>query len=115
MTAARPPLIRCVEPRLQKPVPDIKRLRAIGWSTWDPIGLSKLSSVPLESIADEYDTYLLHAAGLLINGAGADATAGYLVDIATHHMGLGHTDALSAKRTADAINDYLAGLGYVVG
>jgi hypothetical protein len=95
-----------------QPELDIKRLRAIGWSTWDPIGLSKMSSVSLDSIADEYDTYLLHAAGLLINGAGAVAAASYLVDSATHHMGLGRADAHSAKRTVEAIQHYLESIGH---
>ncbi len=40
-------------------------LREIGWNSWDPISLKS----DREHCEDEYDSYLLVAAGKLINGA----------------------------------------------
>jgi hypothetical protein len=42
----------------------LSRLRAIGWSTWDPIGIRD----PCENedgCVDEYDSYLLHVVSTL--------------------------------------------------
>ena len=50
---------------MKSPNFDIKRLREIGWKDWDPIGLGP----PEEPFDDEYDSYLLRAAGAFWNGA----------------------------------------------
>jgi hypothetical protein len=59
-------------------------LREVGWSEWDPIGL--LSDRP--HCEDEYDTYLLAAAGKLVNGADEEKVIDYLVYVETSYMGL---------------------------
>ncbi len=43
----------------------LSRLRIIGWSRWDPIGLNDGLNMP----SGEYDAYLLQAAGKLWSGA----------------------------------------------
>jgi hypothetical protein len=59
-------------------------LRKIGWAEWDPIGLGP----PLKSFADEYDTYLLAAAGKLVLGRPFDRVVKYLVHVETKTMGM---------------------------
>ena len=62
----------------------LSTLREIDWSKWDPIGLAgSVSDWP----ADEYDGYLLQAAGQIWNGSSDEAVADYLVKIETEHMG----------------------------
>jgi hypothetical protein len=46
----------------EKAILRMSRLREIGWSAWDPIGLG---GAP----ADEYDSYLLRLVGLVRQGA----------------------------------------------
>jgi hypothetical protein len=63
----------------------LSRLREIGWAKWDPIGVGGPDhGWP----ADEYDAYLLSAAGQLWNGRSVEEVADYLVKIETEHMGL---------------------------
>lgn len=64
----------------------LSRLRQIGWNRWDPIGLNDLDDRP----DDEYDSYLLQAAGRLWNGATEHEVTDYLVSIEAEYMGLGH-------------------------
>lgn len=77
------------------PLPKIKlsRLRDIGWSKWDPLGLlgddQKWYDEACRPFADEYDSYLLQAAGQLRRGVPEDTVAHYLVDIEVDHMCLG--------------------------
>lgn len=60
-------------------------LRDIGWSKWDPIGVGGPDhGWP----ADEYDDYLLNAAGQLWDGRSDEEVAGYLVKMETENMGL---------------------------
>ena len=67
------------------PTFQLARLREIGWAQWDPIGVGGPDhGWP----ADEYDTYLLHAAGQLWNGQSEHEVTDYLVKIETEHMGL---------------------------
>lgn len=69
---------------------DIGRLREIGWSLWDPIGLDGKTGVwRQESFADEYDAYLIRAAGMLRNQCDIDEVVSYLFFVETDHMGLG--------------------------
>ena len=77
---------------MSKPHPkiDIDRLREIGWSLWDPIGLDRKTGVwREESFADEYDSYLIKAAGMLRNQHDVSEVVNYLFVIETDHMGLG--------------------------
>ncbi|MCB2050643.1 MAG: hypothetical protein KDE63_04360 [Novosphingobium sp.] len=86
----------------------LSRLREIGWSQWDPIGIDDLEDRP----DDEYDTYLMQAAARLWRGVGAEDVAAYLVDIEAHYMGLGSSDHAQsrANKTVIAINDYISEL-----
>jgi hypothetical protein len=59
-------------------------LREIGWAEWDPIGLLDQRA----HCEDEYDTYLLAAAGKLVNGAPVEKVADYLAYIESDYMGL---------------------------
>ncbi|QOF73109.1 hypothetical protein IG197_08670 [Aminobacter sp. SR38] len=48
---------------------DLSRLRAIGWSTWDPIGLREPGADWCDQpFTDEYDSYLIEAASGLGDG-----------------------------------------------
>lgn len=63
----------------------LSRLRMIGWSQWDPIGLNDGESIP----SGEYDAYLLQAAGKLWSGATEREVEEYLV-AAERHLRLDH-------------------------
>lgn len=68
----------------------LSRLRDIGWRHWDPIGLSDLDGGWENSAAaDEYDGYLLKAAGMVRRNEGDEAAAQYLVWGESENMGLG--------------------------
>lgn len=86
----------------------LSRLREIGWAKWDPIGLSGSEGQP----DNEYDGYLLQAAGRLWNGASREEVAGYLVSIETEYMGLDDRPGVRqrALRVADALDSYVAEL-----
>ena len=92
------------------PHPRIKlsKLRDIGWSLWDPIGLLDPESRPGRwddeanlSFADEYDSYLISAASQLRGGTPRDEVVGFLVEI--RHMAMG--DNPSARTRAEAVVD----------
>jgi hypothetical protein len=92
---------------------ELSRLRQIGWDEWDPIGIRSINDQSWRGpAADEYDQYLLHAASLLLGGAGKKRVVEYLDMIASEHMVLGRTEAgrIAAVRTVDAIAAYLARL-----
>ena len=91
-----------------RPKFSLSRLREIGWARWDPIGLSGLDGWP----DDEYDSFLLQAAGRLWNGAGRDEVADYLVSIESEQMGLGDAPGVRerAREVVDALNRYVAEL-----
>lgn len=86
---------------------NIAKLREIGWSLWDPIGLldTKDSSVA-DFPEDEYDSYLLIAFSKLKNGASADLVADYLYNISNEYMGLGESSQLRAKAELTAQEIY---------
>lgn len=86
----------------------LSRLREIGWTKWDPIGLGGTDSRP----EDEYDGYLLQAAGRLWNGASREEVANYFVSIETEYMGLGEGAGVHqrAKEVADALSRYVTEL-----
>lgn len=94
------------------PHPRIKlsKLRDIGWSLWDPIGLLDPESRPGRwddeanlSFADEYDSYLISAASQLRGGTPRDEVVGFLVEIEIRHMAMG--DNPSARTRAEAVVD----------
>ena len=84
----------------------LSRLRDIGWSKWDPIGVGGPDhGWP----ADEYDSYLLQAAGQIWNGQPEEAVADYLVKIETEHMGLTTVPGIQARAlyVAKAVHEYV--------
>lgn len=85
--------------------PEIKlsRLRDIGWEFWDPIGLKDHR----EDCEDEYDTYLLKAAGMIWHNAPQEKVIGYLVDIVQNYMGMADGGSEAATITAAQIQNYL--------
>ncbi|MGC3940970.1 hypothetical protein ACOTTU_24510 [Roseobacter sp. EG26] len=90
---------------------DLNRLREIGWSLWDPIGLDGKSDIWRdETFVDEYDTYLMKAAGMLRNQCSLAEVVEYLFFIETEYMGLGigtNESELRKKllKVAQAMND----------
>jgi hypothetical protein len=84
------------------------RLRKIGWNLWDPIGLGGLDA----DVEDEYDSYLLEAAGRIWNGASEEEVIDYLVTVETEHMGLGEGPRTRqrAREAAKALGAYVAEL-----
>ena len=86
----------------------LSRLREIGWAKWDPIGLGGTDDWP----DDEYDSYLLQAAGRLWNGASREDVANYLVSMEVEYMGLGAAPGVKqrASEVADALSSYVAEL-----
>jgi len=67
----------------------LSRLRDIGWSLWDPIGLlDEGAAWDGAPFADEYDGYLLQAAGRVRRGAPEKDIIDYLVQIETEELGL---------------------------
>jgi hypothetical protein len=90
---------------------ELKRLREIGWSLWDPIGLDGNSGIwREETFADEYDAYLIKAAVMLRNQCALAEVVEYLFFIETDYMGLGVETSESEIRenllkVTQAIND----------
>ena len=90
----------------ERPSFQLARLREIGWAKWDPIDLGgPKHGWP----ADEYDSYLLHAAGQIWNGQSDEEVADYLVRIETKHMGLDAELGIHprALEVAKALRDYV--------
>jgi hypothetical protein len=87
---------------MARPKFQLSRLRDIGWSLWDPIELRGLDQPD-----DEYDSYLMQAAGRLWNGASQEEVATYLVNIESDHMGLGHGHV---EAVHEALNRYVSEL-----
>lgn len=90
----------------------LSRLREIGWSHWDPIGLREISEGDWRgdgACADEYDSYLLQAAGMLRGGEPSSKVVAYLEETETGHIGmtLNKTTRSRAEATVTAISDYL--------
>jgi len=83
---------------------DIATLRKIGFDQWDPIG----GGVP----EDEYDTYLLKAAGNLWNGDAVKQVADYLAKVEVEWMGLELAPGVHdrALGVAGAISGYVQSL-----
>ena len=84
----------------------LSRLRDIGWTHWDPIGLlDKGDTWDHKSYADEYDCYLIQAAGKLRRDAPINEVVDYLIWVEAEHMGLGThpTQEERAERVVAAI------------
>lgn len=84
----------------------LSRLREIGWSLWDPIGLREIDGDWENGPgADEYDGYLLKVAGMIRRNEPDQAAADYLVWAESENMGLGmRADTRTrAQATVDAI------------
>jgi hypothetical protein len=89
---------------------ELFQLRRIGWSEWDPIGLQEIDPHwRSDGGEDEYDSYLLHVAGLIRNGRSEAEAVEYLVGLETKHMemGLSATTHSRAVATVRAIGAYL--------
>ena len=97
--------------RAERPTIDVSRVREIGWSKWDPIGIATIEGEGWQgsSWADEYDAYLLEAISLLRSGRGLAHCADYLVKIEAEYIGLGiRADTVQrATDTVTALNKYL--------
>lgn len=88
----------------------LSQLRQIGWSEWDPIGLQEIDpNWRANGGEDEYDSYLLHVAGLIRNGRSEAEAVEYLVGMETKHMEMeqGATTHSRAIATVRAIRSYL--------
>ena len=86
----------------------LSRLRDIGWTCWDPIGLLKKDDTwDNKPFADEYDGYLRHAAGMLKRDEPAKEVVDYLIKIEAEHMGLG-TDPAQRERVERVVAAILA-------
>ena len=90
----------------------LSKLREIGWTLWDPIGLANSVDQKDEGQADEYDTYLIHVVSLLSQGKSKQAATDYLKTIEAEYIGLGkQSDSdLRGSQTVAAIADYLGTL-----
>jgi hypothetical protein len=82
---------------------DKAALRTIGFAMWNPIGVG----VP----EDEYDTYLMKAAGDLWNGQSIQSVANYLVWAETEQMGLPLEDGVAERAVSAtaALEEYVRG------
>jgi hypothetical protein len=92
----------------------LSRLRDIGWSEWDPIGLLPTGgNWVVQPCADEYDSYLLNVARQLQDGWNIDEATTYLRRMEIDQIGMSETaTTLSrARATAEAIRAYLDGIG----
>jgi hypothetical protein len=82
----------------------LSRLRDIAWSLWDPLGLmppgEAWNDEANQTFADEYDTYLVHAAGQVRRGAPDAEVVAYLVGIETGYMALGETSGREERARA---------------
>ena len=88
----------------------LTELREIGWSAWDPISLQEIDpDWRSDGGEDEYDSYMLHVAGLIQSGRSEADAIRYLVEIELSHMEmeLSATTHSRAVATVRAIKAYL--------
>ena len=88
----------------------LSRLRDIGFTFWDPIGVSAGEAWDHKPWANEYDDYLLEAASGLRRGWSEADAKEYLLDIARDHMGLSFVSEDDAAATATALSFYIRNL-----
>lgn len=91
----------------------LSRLRTIGFSLWDPIGLIGPSGKPPSGAENEYDSYLMEVVGMLRNGRPHAECSKLLMEAEADHMGMrGRRDVdKRANKTVQAIDAYLRELG----
>ena len=82
---------------------DLDRLRRIGWTHWNPIGLAGPPATP----ADEYDAYLSRTFGMLTAGQSEADVIAYLVGCAEVDMGVRPADHVAARTTVAALADLI--------
>ncbi len=86
-----------MEPIEPQPRVKLSKLRDIGWTLWDPIGLLGPLGSPFGvwseedhlSFAGEYDRYLVSAASQIRRGEAEDVVVAYLQGVEMNYMGLG--------------------------
>lgn len=95
-----------------RPKIQLSRLRDIGWSLWDPIGLRDVEGWKDGSGADEYDRYLIRVVSILRNGGTEEECRDYLLHIEAEHMGMGlrGDSRRRADETVAAIAEYMTSL-----
>lgn len=89
--------------RNPKPTIQISKLREIGWAFWDPIGLKD----DRQDCEDEYDSYLLQAAGMIWRHSPRAEVVEYLVDIENNYIGMPDRGSDAATITVGKIQSYL--------
>lgn len=85
----------------------VSQLREIGWSQWDPLycfDRELFDEGDGGPNSDEYDSVLLHVAGLLSRGEPAEAAIAYLEQVEADRYG---RCSGRAKNTVAAIGKYL--------
>ena len=98
---------------MNKPEPkvNLSKLRDLGWTLWDPIGLlpngKSWDDVDNSSFAGEYDSYLISAASQLGGGALPKDVIEYLVQIEIEYMGLGE-DPSTKQRAKSLVGAMIA-------
>ena len=93
-----------------RPPIKLSRVRDIGWSEWDPIGLLAAGDTwDHKPFADEYDAYLLKVAGDFRRGEELQEAVDYLISIERDHIGIGVRPGQEARAeaTARALRGYM--------
>ena len=85
----------------------LSEIRRIGWSDWDPFGMSDGTEFGPGDAADEYDYPLLHVVDILTGGGSRSEAAKYLRDVAINDMGRPAANMEATQKTVDAIAAYL--------
>ncbi len=79
----------------------LARLRNIGWTLWDPIGLLATDADWTGcGFADEYDTYLVKVAGMVRSGQPFEEIVEALIRMETVSMGLQPDPDMRARAEA---------------
>lgn len=87
----------------------LAKLRDIGWTLWDPIGLlppeGEWGDCANRSFADEYDQYLIAAASKLRKGVPREEVVAYLLRVEKDSIGTSENATAYARAVAvvDAI------------
>ena len=85
----------------KRPKLRLSRLRDIGWSLWDPIGLNDFGGDWKNiSFADEYDSYLVQVASLLRDDQSEEKAVEYLIYAETERMGLSPVPGMHERAQA---------------
>lgn len=80
----------------------LSRLRDIGWAKWDPLHLLEPGDTPDgEPFENQYDSYLINAAGQLRRNTPVEDVVRYLVQIESTHMLMGNWP--DAQSRAEAV------------